>query len=289
MNIHTMPHTDRSPIMFHAYERPLYYNGKDRTYPVGDFKALVRAPNNVGGDPVCLNVVKKSYKVVQNAELFTAVDHGILDALPDYNMNNVQVIDRASYNGRICLREYRFPEISIEGPQDKIAFRVIVQNGFGGSAIKLHAGAIDFFCTNGMILGDYTSEYAKHTSGVQIKRFRESVSRAVDLFWKHRDEWKRLEQLVVVSDDVVQTWLQEKLGERLGDRIFSQYLIEKRVRGNNLWALYGALTYYSSHPEDDRFSIRNTGNDHEAVTLLKRETQVQRLVADESFKQLAGV
>lgn len=278
---------ETSPLLFKAYERPLWYEGKSGTrYDNTGHKALIRMKDD---KPVCLNVVQNSYKVVQNDELFSMISENMVPAIGALEWNNKQIIDKVSYNGALCMREYRFPGIKVESPErDTICFRVIVVNGFGTSAIKIIAGAIDFFCTNGMIRGEYVSQYAKHTSGLKIEKFADYVRGAVTVFWKDRDFWSQLRGAAIRDDNKVSKWLIEQFGERNGARLMHQYMIERGSRGgSNLWALYSALTHYSSH-SDGAFQLRKTVNDHEAATMLKREQDVRRAVESEAFKELAA-
>lgn len=274
-----------SPLLFNVYERPLWYEGKHGSkFSNTQHKGLVRL--NSAGEPVCLNVVRDTYKVVQNAELFDKIHEGMLTGVTREELASATIHDRIAYDGKVCFREYQFRDISVNSPEnDTIAFRVIVQNGFGTGAIKLFAGAIDFFCTNGMILGEYSRTYAKHTKGLQINQFKEAVEGSVQLFWKNKHMYGELAGKKVLSDDVVRKWYEHHFGDRLGLRLFHQYLVEKVVRGSNLWSVYSALTFYSSHNACG-FETRNTGNDHVASTMMKRETDVQRVFAD--IQQLAA-
>ena len=62
---------------------------------------------------------------------------------------------------------------------------------------------------------------------------------------------------------------------------------EADARGRTVWALYSALTAYSSHATD--FPVRNSSNvDNVAVTLDTREREVARIVGSEQFLRLAG-
>lgn len=278
----------QSPLLFTAYERPLFYKGKEGTeFSNTQHKALVRVYDD---KPVCLNVVKNSYKVVQNEELFTAIDSGLRTGLSRAEISSAEIKDRISYQGSQCFREYIFRDIAFASPeQDKIAFRVLVQNGFGTGAIKMYAGAIDFFCTNGMVLGEYTSAYAKHTSGVLIGNFERLVAGAVNIFWKHKEFWNEMAGKRVKPADEVKTWLKNKFGERLASKLFRQYLIEceSRKNGDTLWALYSALTYYASH-NDGEFGLRTTVNDHAAATMMKRENYVRKIMDNDELMLLAA-
>lgn len=275
-----------SPLMFKAYERPLWYEGQTGTkYDNTKHKALVRMGDN---GPVCLNVVNNSYKVVQNQELFEAIDNGMHKVLTSKEISNAEIVDNMSFGGAKCFRKYVFKNIAVESPErDTICFQIIIENGFGTGAIKLHAGAIDFFCTNGMILGEYTSVYAKHTTGVQIQKFEHAVEMAVDVFWKNRNLWADMRKKRLKGTDEVHAWLKEKFSERLGTKLFHQYLIETRVRGGNtMWALYSALTHYASHEKS--FPTRATLNDHTAATMVKRQIEVHKVYTDTQFLEIAA-
>jgi hypothetical protein len=280
-------HDLHSPLMFTAYERPLWYEGKTgNKFDNTGHKALVRMINDA---PVCLNVVKNTYKVVQNDELFAAIHAGLRTGVGDDVLSTAKIRDKTSYHGAVCFREYIFPDVSITSPErDKIAFRIVIQNGFGTGAIKLLAGAIDFFCTNGLVIGEYTSTYAKHTKGLQISKFEEAVRGSVHMFWQHKDFYSTLAGKKVLDDASVCDWYVAKFGDRLGARLYHQYVSEAKTRGKTLWAVYSALTYYSSHSNGD-FSLRNTGNDHAAATMMKRENDVRKAVADiNEFMKLAA-
>lgn len=276
----------RSPIEFDVLERPITFAGKTGSmYNVDDFKALVRLHPETNA-PVALNVVRSTYKTVQNKELFDAVNTGVSLALrgvgPDYTegdviaLRDMQVRDRISYLGVESFREYVFPNVSCRSPQgDSIAFRIIVQNSFGSGAIKLYAGAIDFYCTNGLILGNYISLYKKHTSGLKLASFTNHVQAALEVFHKNVGLYEHMANTSLLGrEDEVLNWLTHKFGERLANKLMDMYLHETGYRGANFWALFSALTRYASHT--DVIPVRNTKNDHEASTLLGRELTVQK-------------
>jgi len=64
---------------------------------------------------------------------------------------------------------------------------------------------------------------------------------------------------------------------------------EFQARGSTVWALYSALTYYSSH-NSETFKVKNSDNrDNVERTLIEREREVLRVEASESFQELAVV
>src|SRR5690606_27404130 len=120
---------------------------------------------------------------------------------------------------------------------------------------------------------------AKHTKGLTLGKFTSAVRGSVDMFWKNKHVYADLAGRKVLDDDRVLAWFRDRFGDRLGNRLHHQYLAESRQRGRSLWAVYSALTYYSSHSSGE-FGLRNSGNDHAASTMMKRENDVRKAVAD---------
>jgi hypothetical protein len=70
--------------------------------------------------------------------------------------------------------------------------------------------------------------------------------------------------------------------------MMDQFDTEAASRGRTVWALYSALTFYSSH-NSERFGVRNSGNvDNEAVTLDQREREVSRVIGSDAWARLAA-
>ena len=68
--------------------------------------------------------------------------------------------------------------------------------------------------------------------------------------------------------------------------MMAQFEQERMARGRSVWALYSALTAYSSHA--DLFPVRNSSvSDNIAVTLDNREREVSRIVSSDEWRQLA--
>lgn len=282
-----------SELYFEAIECSLSHSWNDSNRDVKTHKALVRPihhdiqPHNP--QPRLLNVVGIGYKVVQNRELFQAVEAQFMQSFNEQELRDVHVQDKMSYHGAQCMREYIFPNVRcpIEGRRvSEIAFRTIVVNGFGGSSIRVLTGAIDFFCANGMVLGEFDTMYARHTSGLQIGNITSRIKRAVDVFYKQADRWSQWMRKTITYEEAADFY-KSQFSERLADKLARQYLIEAQVHGANVWALYSALTYYASHDEGD-FAVRKTDNDHTAATLLTRERSVRKATYSEDFQRLAA-
>lgn len=286
---HVFP--QQSELYFEAHESSLYtptnaFDGQ-QFERVNTHKALNRYSNM--NKRMHLAVVGKKYKVVQNKELFQAVEEQFTRAFSRDELKGVHVTDSMAYGGRLCVRDYQFKNVKCLLPgytKSDVAFRTVVVNGFGGSSIKIMSGAIDFFCMNGMINGQYDTTYGKHTSGLKIGDMVSKIQRSVDVFYKQADKWS-LWMGRTISDDDAETFLSLHFSNRMADKLLRQFHIEAMAHGRTVWALYSALTYYATHDAGD-FQVRKTQQDHTAATMLTRERQVMRCVETQEFKQLTA-
>jgi hypothetical protein len=71
--------------------------------------------------------------------------------------------------------------------------------------------------------------------------------------------------------------------------MMEQFQTEAASRGQTIWALYSAMTFYSSH-NSERFGVRNSSNvDNVAITLDTREREVSRVIDSDAWGQLVRV
>lgn len=278
-----------SSLYFPVYEVPLAMLGKQNFHRVTGHKALARA--GVNDEPLLLAIVQDTYKTVQNKELFQAVEAQFeagLGGSAAHELNGVQVKDKMSYDGAVCLREYVFPNMRCDiNINSTVAFRCIVVNGFGGSAVKLYVGAIDFFCTNGMVRGQFDHAVKRHTKNLEISGLADRVRRSIDVFYKDADMYKQWAGRMLSADDVEYFFTHSGLSERLQEKLKRQYLIETQSHSNTVWALYSAMTYYATHDEGE-FALRKTDNNHAASTLLRREESVMKLIASPAWNNVVA-
>jgi len=281
--------TPASPILFPVGERAVGWQMRDGSYQrTNTHKAIIRL-NQRGDAAQLLNVVGSGYKLVHNRELFSAVEHAMMNEMTISSLHDVRVTDKVSGWGKVCYRQYVFPSIRCRLPDTRsdIAFRLIVQNGYGGSALRMHAGAIDFYCTNGMIRGDYTSAYRKHTKGLIVGDLGKNIRDALLQFANGQEEWQRWARTPTKFDKVVAFFEEIAQSAKMKENLIDQYARECDTRGQNMWAVYSALTYYSSH-NDGQFSMRRTvaEMDNEAATMLTRELNVAKWTQADSWRAL---
>ena len=285
-NVFTPYNTPHSPLMFPVGLRRLAWEGRDGTHkPVGSHHALIRLTEDGRGADV-LNVVSSTYKLVHNRELFGVVEDTLTREMPASAINGVMVKDKVAYNGKSCWREYVFPGLASDiGAKSKIAFRVIVQNGYGGSALRVLAGAIEFWCSNGMVRGSYDTAYYKHTSGLQIERMGETVTRSIDTYAESVREWREWTRKPVTREQTMDLFKAIAKSPSHFDKLSEHWMRERESRGSTLWAAYSTLTYYASH-NDGSFALRRSNTDNADAIMMQRELDVSNWTQHEAFQAL---
>ena len=281
--------TPASPILFPVGERNVGWQQRDGAYRrTPEHKAIIRL-NEKGDNAQILNIVGSGYKLVHNRELFTAVEDAMISEMPPGDLSGVQVRDRVSGWGKICYREYVFPNIRrrLTKTVGDIGFRVIVQNGYGGSALRIHAGAIDFYCTNGMIRGEYVSAYRRHTSRLVLSKMNDTITHALSQYAIATDEWQQWAEIPVTNKQTMDLFRAIAASDKMRDGLTEQFMREQEVRGQNLWAVYSTLTHYASHPEG-AFAFRKTVEEADAVaaTMLRHEMDVARWTRTDQWKAM---
>ena len=279
--------TPESPILFPVAERPVgWLVGENQYRPTEEHKAIIRITRH---GSILLNIVGYGYKLVHNRELFHAVEDVMINEMLPEHLEDVQVTDKVGSYGRICYRTYIFPNIVCHLPnvRSNIGFRIIVQNGYGGSGLRIIAGAIDYYCSNGIVVGDYVSTYKKHTSGLVVSDLTSRIKDALIQFSDAQNTWIRWTHTAVRHDATMKLFDAVSTSKRMREGLVDQYAREIEARGVNLWSVYSSLTYYSSHC-DGSFVLRRTVEEQDTVaqTMLARELNVAKWIKTDEWKAL---
>ncbi len=271
---------------FTVAERPLFMVDSKTNLParVPEYKALYRTDTGQ-----VLSVVKNSYRVIQNEEVFDAVEQNVLQALEYSSLANAKIEDDIAKDGLLSMRSWIFPDVRVRSTgasKSDIAFRIVAINGFGGISVKCFYGGVDFYCLNGLICGeDYstlTFRHAKHTdTSVRFTPIRESLEQ----FEEQSKVWLRWQNTEVDHESVMSFLKQivesDSLLNALKGQIFNEYV----HRGQTLWAVYSALTFYASHNEG-YFAVNERAKGNEAAVMLRRQNAVQRMVNSPRWKDM---
>jgi hypothetical protein len=276
----------KEPEFPHVVERDVAWRtsaagAAQEFHDAGRYKALV---GNHDGVPYTYAITKRTYKLVQMNELCRKADAMLVTHLTDAQREGVIVNDKSSYHGGICTREYIFPKMKFAVDGKDIAFRIIMRNGYGSSAINWLFGAIQFWCSNGMIIGQFEQGYAKHTAGIDTARIVHRLQKGVAVFQAFGQQLQSWAKTTVTRQDA-EDFIRAHYSARMAEKVLRQLDIEFSTRGYNVFALYSALTYASSHNEGD-FAVKETKNDHTVITMLRREEEVAKLISTPEFLRL---
>lgn len=239
----------------------------------------------------CLGIHKHgSYTLVNNKPFFTGIEEKLTEYFTEAELHGVKVKDSISHNGSACIREYRFNNIHsvIETNKHvtKVTFRVIGWNCFDGSTkATIVYGNIDSFCTNGLISGQYEATSRKRTSGFYLEDFVQRMDSGLEQYAVEMKKLQRYAESLITLNAVTEFFITLNTSDRNKERLQQQYITEMATRGQNLWAVVSTLTNYASHT-DGLFPVRNTGNSHEGVTLMTRQSQVNRWLGSNAWKTL---
>jgi hypothetical protein len=160
-----------------------------------------------------------------------------------------------------------------------------MRNSYGGSAIRMFAGAIEAYCTNGMILGQHDVAYFRHTSGLQLADINLNIKRALAVFANKQEVWATWANAQVEREKTMEFFQAISESPRQFDLFQSRWLEEREDRGATLWSVYSTLTNFSSHA-DGEFAPRRSSEDTLAMTMLNREVQVQKWIESPEWSRL---
>lgn len=239
-----------------------------------------------------LGIVGKGFKCVGHGDFFTRVHNAISDELGEEYCNSMNINYKSARNNAWAMMDMTMPNVLRKIETDKhsttISPRLIALHGVDGSCSNMvFFGSIDFFCTNGMVTGDYDKIKKKNTSNFDIEVFVEELQESMSDFFATADKFQKWAEKSLVEVDV-KAFL-EKLMPTKSEKMFTLYNQEVSVRGRNLWSLYSAFTNYATYSDDrNGFHLRTTRNDTEAMSMWKREQQVSKWVSSDMFQQLAA-
>jgi len=239
-----------------------------------------------------IGVVGDTFNCASHADFFGGVHDTITEHLGDAKCDNMNIKWRIARSNAWAMMDMTLPNVKATITTQKhvtqVAQRIIALHGIDGSCSnQTYFGAIDFFCTNGMIRGEHDKVRRKNTSNFSMDKFIRDLRESSQSFYAQSE---RLQQWAVkplyVGD--VKAMLETLLkSDRASEKMFTLYNQEAGVRGENVWALYSAFTNYATYADErNGFNLRNTGKDTSAVSMFNREHQVSQWIESKPFKEL---
>jgi len=204
--------------------------------------------------------------------------------------NDITIDTKVSRNGAWALEKMVFNNhkatVETDRHTTETALSLYAWHGVDGSTSNnVISGAIDFFCTNGMVTGDYSKIRKKNTRHFDMSRITHEMEGIYDR-WLDHNAWCQKLAEKDVSVNALKTALEDILPERASKNMINSVLDEFSVRGANAWAVYSAFTQYASH--EDRFSFRQTANDNTLERQFKRNEDVAKWIEHPAFLKLVA-
>jgi|TARA_R100001480_G_scaffold153511_1_gene156721 hypothetical protein len=252
---------------------------------VSDKKYVI---NRNTGEPIA--IVGKDFTCASHGDFFRKVMGEVTENLSSYETDNANIAWRDAHNNGWAMMDMTLPNVKakITTPkhETEVSQRIIALHGVDGTCSNtVLFGAIDFFCTNGMVRGEHDKVRRKNTSGFNLERFIYQLSRSKQDFYAQSNQLQEWANKSLFVGDVKA--MLESLDKGKAKRMLELYNQEAGVRGNNVFALYSAFTNYASYADErNGFKLANTGKDTNAVNMWEREQKVTRWVESKQFKEL---
>jgi hypothetical protein len=289
---------------FSAEFAPVYLSAPSHFGPV----SFDRIPDAVGRAVVrtdtrqALGIVGTNYGIANNSDIRDVVVQACEKVLPREYLRDITLTEAVSGGGAFTKFTFEFPNAAATIRQTMRAagynrvketmlnFRVSVINSFGGrTPVILQAGAMDLVCLNGMVLADFDTSKKRHTSGYSPEIFGAFLEEQAQQFKTRVSVWQAWAEKQITPAQAEATLKDAGISPRLTAKLMEQLDREAQARGQTVWALYSALTYYASHNSAE-FGVKGSGQkDNAAEALYKRSAEVSRIVSSRAWAQLGGI
>jgi hypothetical protein len=239
-----------------------------------------------------LGIVGSKFTCASHGDFYRNVVSTLSDELGNEQLATAKMKWRTAHKGAWTMLDITLPAttsyIRTNKHETEVAQRIISFHGIDGSCSnQVYFGAIDFFCTNGMIRGDYDKVKRKNTSNFTLDSFISELHRAKVDFYKQASEMQVWAETDLRFVNVLSLLEEMIASKRKAEQMYGLYMQEASVRGHNKWALYSAFTNYASYADDrNGFKLRTTGNDTQAISMWGREQEVNSWISDKRFKEL---
>ncbi len=239
-----------------------------------------------------IGVVGDTFQCASHTDFFEGVHNTVTENLGEAECDSMNMKWRTARQNAWAMLDMTLPNVTARIETDKhsttIAQRIIALHGIDGSCSnQTFFGAIDFFCTNGMIRGEHDKIRRKNTANFTMDRFIRDLREATQSFYAQSERlqgWANKPLYVGDVKAMLETLLKS---DRMAEKMFGLYNQEASVRGQNVWSLYSAFTNYASYADErNGFNLRNTGKDTTAVSMFQRENKVSQWIESKPFKEL---
>lgn len=235
-----------------------------------------------------IKVHGNQYTLLKNTVAYDMVNQSInnLAYAGHLNTDGMHIKDSLVAKGGKTIREYIFPNHTVNVGGSDVHMRIVVINSYDGSAnFSLQVGGFRIVCLNGMVTGQkFMNLNQRHSGTIQLGNIANRLQSSVTTFNAIGDYWQKLINMPITrkqSDDVWTKFASRNDAKRPSMTQFNmiEALFESHVRdiGRNYWAAYNTLTAWATHAE---INERNAINARQSQ--LVREEEVGRIISDKS-------
>lgn len=267
-------------------------------------KAIVRTDTHE-----VISVVGNDYQVIQNADIFGEFDQAITaSSLLTRDMTN-----HIEYAGNGVRTEvtYEFPAYdetihkSLSGELsshpsgrtgkvgDTVRLIVTARNSYDGSWMFSGGfSAIRLWCANGLASASPICWYeGKHTKHLNLELAVAKLSEGFKVYCENVELWKKWDQRKInrkTAEKVFQKFrimkgYTSEFNEKLVNEDMERFDKEVQILGSTQWALYNALTAWSTHKE-----VQKRAKGNEVTLRIEREGRVSQLLRTKQWDALAA-
>ena len=132
------------------------------------------------GEPIA--IVGKDFTCASHGDFFRSVMDTVTENLSSHEVDGANIAWRDAHHNGWAMLDMTLPNVKakITTPkhETEVAQRIIALHGVDGTCSNtVLFGAIDFFCTNGMVRGEHDKVRRKNTSGFSLDRFISQLNR----------------------------------------------------------------------------------------------------------------
>lgn len=244
------------------------------------YQAVVRTDTQA-----VLGIHGPGYRLLRNEDAFAAFDEAVQRSPLD--LAGMQVRDELSHGGARAYRTYTFPGhgVAIGRANDLTHLQLMVSNSYDGAlAFTSRLGAYRVLCSNGLVIGTtFLHAAVRHTKGLSVDTVVQRLTQAVTLFHDQAQHWRAWSH-AQVTEVAVREVIQQLpgLNPKLEEHLLGTYQEEALVLGPSLWALFNALTHWSTHAP-----VRARSRGNLASVRQDRESRVKTVLESAPFRRLA--
>ena len=144
-----------------------------------------------------LGIVGSNFNCGSHQEFTNSFAQPLFDKLSDDDVQNMEMNIRTARNNAFMMLDISFPTtkttITTDRMSQDVGLRIIALHGVDGlCSNQVYFGTIDFFCTNGQIMGEHDKVRKKNTSGFRMHDFLSEIENMDFDFKRHTaklQEW----------------------------------------------------------------------------------------------------